>query len=481
MKRRTSLQLIAVILLIPLSAKDTNGHPSISEAVQLIEVWLDAQRDYEGLPGLSAAVVHDQKTMWSGGFGYSNPDKKRKTDSKTIHSICSISKLFTAIAIMQLRDEGKIRLDDPVSNHLPWFNIENNYPNRGEATVQNILTHSSGLPRESDYPYWSPPDFPFPSRDAIKGKVSDQNTLYPANTYFQYSNLGLTLAGEIVAEVSGFDFDSYIEKNIFRPLGMMNTRTEMPEKLYGNQLAVGHAARNREGDRPKVELFHAEGIGPAAGFSSTADDLAKFASWQFRLLGDDGHEVLKSNTLREMHRVHFLDDDWQPAWGLGFSIWRNGEKKFVGHGGSCPGYRSQLLIQPKSKIATVFMTNASSVNSRKFAQELYNIFAPAVESANSGDDAQVINQDFKDYLGHYSEAPWGGETAVISWKGELSMLPLPTKSPVDAVARLQHMEDDVFRRIRDDDELGEEIRFERDKTGKVVRMWQHQNFAPRIR
>ncbi len=481
MKTRISLYIIAVSLLIPLSANDNSDHPSISEAVHLIEVWLDAQRDYEGLPGLAAAVVHDQKTVWSGGFGFSNLDKKRKTDAETIHSICSISKLFTAIAIMQLRDQGKISLDDPVSKHLPWFNIENSYPNRGRATVQNILTHSSGLPRESDYPYWSPPDFPFPSRDDIKGKVSDQITLYPADTYFQYSNLGLTLAGEIVAAVSDIDFDSYVEKNILNPLGLKNTRTEMPKKLYGKQLAVGHAARNRDSDRPKVELFHAEGIGPAAGFSSTANDLAKFASWQFRLLENDIDEVLKSNTLREMHRVHFLDDDWQPAWGLGFSVWRNGEKKFVGHGGSCPGYRSQLLIQPNSKIATVFMTNASGVDSRRFAQELYNIIAPAVESANSGDDAQVLNRDFIDYLGHYNEAPWGGETAVISWKGELAMLPLPTNNPVDAVTRLKHMDGDVFRRIRNDYDLGEEIRFERDMLGKVARIWQHQNIAPRIR
>ncbi len=373
-----TLFLIAGIISAPLSGKDATGYPRLSEAVQLIEVWLDAQRDYDGIPGLSAAVVHDQKTIWSGGFGYSNPDRKSKTDAKTIHSICSISKLFTAIAVMQLRDEGKLRLNDPVSKHLPWFDIENSYPDRGGATVQNMLTHSSGLPRESDYPYWSPPDFPFPSRDAIKGKVSDQSTLYPADTYFP--------------------------------------RTEMPKKMYGKQLAVGHAALNRDGDRPKVELFHAEGIGPAAGFSSTADDLAKFASWQFRLLQKGGEEILKANTLREMHRVHFLDDDWQPAWGLGFSIWRDGEKKFVGHGGSCPGYRSQLLIQPKSKIATVFMSNASGVNARRFTQQLFNIIAPAVKAANSEDDQKVLEPEFTKYVGHYSNAPWGGETRLYRGK-----------------------------------------------------------------
>ena len=181
MRRFMPMCLISVLILKPLPAKDATGWPHLSEAVQLIELWLDAQRDYEGLPGLSAAVVRDQDLIWSGGFGYSNPDKKTKTDATTIHSICSISKLFTAIAIMQLRDQGKLSLDDPVSKHLPWFAIENRYPNRGEATVQNILTHSSGLPRESDYPYWSPPDFPFPSREAIKRKVSDQSTLYPAD------------------------------------------------------------------------------------------------------------------------------------------------------------------------------------------------------------------------------------------------------------------------------------------------------------
>ena len=91
-------------------------------------------------------------------------------------------------------------------------------------------------------------------------------------------------------------------------------------------MAIGHEALNRTGERPVVSLFNAEGIGPAAGFSSTASDLAKFASWQFRVL-DGKDEVLKPNTLREMHRVHFLDEDWSPAWGLGFSIWKSDEKK----------------------------------------------------------------------------------------------------------------------------------------------------------
>ena len=476
--------LVCVVFLFTINlaeSKKTVDHPRVSEAVKLVEIWLDAQRDYEGMPGISAAIVHDQNLIWSDGFGYSNPDKKSKTDSKTIYSICSISKLFTSIAIMQLRDQGKLRLNDPVSKHLPWFDIKNLYADKGESTIQSLLTHSSGLPRESDFPYWSPPDFPFPSSKSIKNKISSQKTLYPADTYFQYSNLGLTLAGEIVAEVSGTNFDTYVEKNIIQPLGLKDTRTVMPKKLYGKQLAVGHSARNRDGERPQVELFHAEGIGPAAGFSSTVDDLAKFASWQFRLLENGGKEIVSSNTLREMHRVHFLDEDWQPAWGLGFSVWRDGEKKFLGHGGSCPGYRSQLLIQPNSQIATIFMTNASGVNSRRFAQQLYNIISLALKEANSDGNAKTLKPEFTKYMGHYSEAPWGGETAVITWEGELATVSLPTNDPVGAISKLKHIEDDTFRRIREDDEMGEEIIFETNSSGKVIRMWQHQNFALKFR
>ena len=481
MKKFILAHFIFLLTINLAESKKTVDHPRVTEAVQLLEIWLDAQRDYEGLPGLSVAVVHDQELIWSGGFGYANPDKRVKATSETVHSICSISKLFTSIAIMQLRDQGKLRLDDPVSKHLSWFEINNLYSNKGEATVQSLLTHSSGLPRESDFPYWSPPDFPFPVSKSIKEKISSQETLYPADTYFQYSNLGLTLAGEIVAKVSGTDFDTYIQKNIIKPLGLENTRTVMPKKLYGKQLAGGHSARNRNGERPQVELFHAQGIGPAAGFSSTVDDLAKFASWQFRLLENGGNEIINANTLREMHRVHFLDEDWQPAWGLGFSVWRDDDKKFIGHGGSCPGYRSQLLIQSNNKVATVFMSNASGVNSRMFAQQIYKIFSPALKNANSEEEIKSLKPEFVKYLGHYSEAPWGGETAVISWEGELTMLGLPTTSPVKGITKLKYIEDDTFRRIRDDDELGEEIIFETDNSGKVIRMWQHQNFAPKFR
>ncbi len=187
------------------------------------------------------------------------------TETNTICSICSISKLFTATAIMKLYDEGKLRLDDKVSDLLPWYNLDQKYSDSGPITVRTLLTHSSGLPREANFPYWTGPDFPFPTQEEIKKELGNQETLYPASTYFQYSNLGLTLLGEIVEQVSGISFTAYVEEQIIKPLQLNETRTQLPENLYGSQLAIGYSSLNREGQRQKVKLFQANGITAAEG------------------------------------------------------------------------------------------------------------------------------------------------------------------------------------------------------------------------
>jgi CubicO group peptidase (beta-lactamase class C family) len=399
-----------------------------------------------------------------------------------MYSICSISKLFTAVGVMQLRDQGKLRLDDPVGDHLSWFNIRDTYPDDPPVTVEGILTHSSGLPRESDYPYWSAPDFSFPTREQIMERLPQQQELYPGATWYQYSNLGLTLAGEIVGTLSGEEYDAYIRRNILGPLGMDATNPAMPPDEYGNRLASGYTAITRAGTREKVAEWEPRAVAPAMGFASTVEDLARFASWQFRVLHHGADEVLARNTLREMQRVHWLDPDWSPGRGLGFGVWRSNDKTFVGHGGSCPGYRSQFTLQVDNKIATIFMANASGVNAGRFTQRAQDVMAPALSAAD-GDaaDAERLDPEFERYLGTYSQLPWGGEAAVIPWQGKLAVFYLPTTDPLNALMKLEHVDGDTFRRKRDDGSLGEEVRFEVDGAGRVTRMWRHSNFYPKVR
>ena len=462
------------------SANDTlRTDPRVAEALHLLELWFEAERDYEQIPGLSVAVVHDQTLLWSRGFGYADLDEKTPATPKTIYSICSISKLFTSIAVLQLRDQGLLRLSDPVGEHLSWFAIKHTYPDAPPVTVRGLLTHSSGLPRESDFPYWSAPDFDFPTSEEIADRVSAQETLYPADTYFQYSNLGLTLAGEIVAAASGQSYEEYVTKNILNPLELNDTRPELPEKEQ--RLATGHSAKTRTGSREKVSFFQANGIAPAAGYSSTVEDLATFAAWQFRVLDNAESVVLKRNTLREMQRVHWLDPNWKTTWGLGFSIWRSKDKTFVGHGGSCPGFRSQFLLQPKEKIAVIVMTNASGLNTRIYAQRAYEIMAPAIAKVVKGDKVKKsTGSSFDKYTGLYSVQPWGGEVAVIAWEGSLALVGLPSGDPLESLTKLKHLEGNRFKRIRKDEELGETIIFETGNNGEVLGMKRHSNVSVKI-
>ena len=158
-------------------AQDVAHHPRVSDAVHVIELWLDAQRAYERIPGISAALVHDQETLWMGATGTADPEAGVEATPATAYSICSISKLFTSIAVMQLRDEGKLRLDDPVSTLLPWFRIGDPYQDGPTLTVESLLTHASGLPNETgsarSTAYPTDEVTSYPTREEIRARIPE--------------------------------------------------------------------------------------------------------------------------------------------------------------------------------------------------------------------------------------------------------------------------------------------------------------------
>lgn len=465
----------------PVAAQAVAEDPRVVSAIELARTWLDTERAYEQVPAVSAAVVHDQAVLWKGSFGLADVAGGRPATTDMICSICSISKLFTSIAVLQQRDAGSLRLDDPVRKHLPWFTMKPG-GDGPEITIEGVLTHAAGLPRESDYPYWSPPDFPFPTHEQIVERIRQQQALQAAETYFQYSNLGLTLAGEVVAATSGSPYSDYVKSRILQPLGLGSTTPEMPENERGKRLATGYSALTREGRRNPLPFFKTQGIAPAAGYASTVEDLARFASWQFRVLGSGGDEVLKADTLREMHRVHWVDPDFETLWGLGFAVWRDNNKTFVGHGGSCPGYRTQLLLMPEERVATVFMSNAQNLNARLWAQRLYEIVAPAVKAAaKEPGKGKALDPEMRRYVGAYSLAPWGGEAAVVPSEDSLALVELPTMDPLKELWKLKRTGEHTFRRVRKDETLAEEVVFEIGPDGRATRFKRHSNYYPRTR
>jgi hypothetical protein len=182
-----------------------------------------------------------------------------------------------------------------------------------------------------------------------------------------------------------------------------------------------------------------------------------------------------------MQRVHWTDPDWRTTWGLGFTVWRNQEKTFVGHGGSCPGYRTQLSLQTDDRIATIFMANALGVSPQPLTMRMYQLVAPAVSGAKKTPGAgKQPDPSFAKYYGSYEQS-FGGETAVIPWEDGLAIVGFPTDDPLQALAKLRHVSGDTFRRVREDGQLAEELVFETNARGEVTRLKRNSNYSARIR
>ncbi|MGW8282258.1 MAG: serine hydrolase domain-containing protein [Gemmatimonadota bacterium] len=482
MRRIPFLFTLLLVCAQAVGAQSVADHPRVREATGLIETWLDAQQAYQRIPGVSAAVVHDQEVIWSGARGFADPESGTPATTTTAYSICSISKLFTSIGVMQLRDAGALRLDDRVGDLIPWFDIQASFDGSPPVTVEGILTHSSGLPRESDFAYWVDP-FDFPTREQVVRRLGEQEMLYPAERYYQYSNLGLTLAGEIVAALSGESFADYMLSRILDPIGMSDTWPDIGEYPFPDRLAVGYSALRRDGTRKRLPPFAPEGISPAAGFASTAEDLARFASLQLQVLGQGRNPVLSGNTLREMQRVHWMDPDWKTSRGLGFGVYRSEGETYVGHSGSCPGYETTIQLYTPNRTAAVVLMNSNGVNPSAMALEMLRIVDTAVPGVIGGRESEAqdsaatpnvpaaMPEEFQRFVGAYDETPWGGESAVVPWKGGLAILWLPTMSPLD---------DLTFRRVRDDGDLGEAYEFMESGSGQVTGLRYHSNTYPRM-
>ena len=218
----------------------TPAPADIASNVELLSAWIEAQMAYRAEPGLSIGIVHDQELVWARGFGHADLDNRVAATADTRYRIASVTKLFTATAILILRDAGMLQLDDPVDRHLPWFDIRQRHPDAPPITIRHLLTHTAGLPREAAFPYWT--DDSFPTREQVREELPRQETAYPTETRWKYSNLSLALAGEIVAAVSGQAYEDFVQQRILDLLGMSDSLVRAPHP-GDPSLAVGYGRR----------------------------------------------------------------------------------------------------------------------------------------------------------------------------------------------------------------------------------------------
>lgn len=464
---------------VALAREPAEAQKDLQARLRAAEAWLGVYLEQEAVPAAAVAVVHDQKILWEKGFGHADAEKKIPVSSDTRFSICSISKLFTGMAVMQLRDAGVIELDRPVSAYLPWY--DEGEKEEEPATIRSILSHVSGLPREAGHPYWATREFP--DLESVKGQTETLSAQSMPFEYFQYSNLAMVLLGEVVEAVSGVSYETYIQSRLIDPIGLKNTSPHWPRELYGREFAAGFGPRAGDGTRKPFAYYEIGALAPAAGFSSSAADLARIASWQFRVLEGVEPDILSASALREMQRIHWASPDRpEESWGLGFRVFQHGGETLVGHDGGCPGFNSTFILRPQDRIAIIMLVDVNDVDPGPLALSLYDFIAPLIREAypRPAAPAPARALDLSAYEGVYGRADYHNHIYVFPEKGELATAALYEDAAGARLERYRHIEGTTFRRIRHDGSLAETLIFELDRSGEPVRLWRHDQFMERV-
>jgi len=439
-------------------------NPLVASRLGLFEAWTEAHVAYEDWPGVSVGIVHDQELIWTRSFGAANRETGEPAGTQTLYAIGSVTKMFTAIALLGLRDQGKLGLDDPVAEHLPWFNqLRNVQPEAGPVTIRHLLTHSSGLPREAASLDWT--GHTAPDLRQLIADLPAQALSWSPGSRWKYSNLGVSLAGAIIATVSGQPYEEYVAEHILGPLGMTAT-TYSPRP--GAKVAKGYGRHRTHGPRETLPVFRAGAYAPACGLWSNVEDLARLASWQFRLRASEEREILRASTLRDMQRVHWLDPTWNLGLGLGFLLPRQ-PRGMLGHGGHISGFCAGFTLLPADRIGIVVLSNGDDVAATGIRDRIYDWVVPAIRDVLGGAQPVALAPELQKYVGKYQD--WGSDEQVLALDGHLVML-RPMDAPrLSEIARLVPQGDHTFRIATPRGLVGPEelVTFELDEEGNVVR------------
>jgi CubicO group peptidase (beta-lactamase class C family) len=223
------------------------------------------------VPGLAVAVVKDGEVVLTRGYGVRRAGEPAPVDAHTLFGIASNTKAFTAAALGILVDEGKIAWDDPVTKHLPWFQMYDPYVTR-EMTVRDLLCHRSGLGLGAgDLLFWPPSTF---SREEIVQRLRFIKPAHGFRSKFAYSNLMFVAAGQVVAAVTGSSWENFVKQRIFGPLGMKSTQTSVKVFHPGDNVATPHS--KVEGHLQAIPYTDIDNSGPAGAINSNVSDMSRW-------------------------------------------------------------------------------------------------------------------------------------------------------------------------------------------------------------
>jgi CubicO group peptidase (beta-lactamase class C family) len=429
---------------------------ALRDAVAYVDQWIAFRHRFRDIPGLVIAVRYGDELALSKAYGFAQLDPPVPMTTRHIFRIASHSKTFTATAIMQLVEQGRLRLDDRASAYIPWLT--------SDATIRQLLNHVSGIIRDGVQADFWRVEQPFPDLSDLRALAPDC-TILPTNTVFKYSNVGYALLGLVIQAVSGTSYNRYVKEQIVDRLGLSDTGPELDGRAAGRAVS-GYTGNVLGVPRRAVPNLDTRALSPAAGFYSTAEDLCRYAAAHW--FGDQ--TLLSDASKREMQHASWDVEQSEDQYGLGFTVQQIGERRLVGHGGGFPGQSTRTLVDPADQLVVVVLSNTSAPDglAAPIAAQIISIIDFAQDRARRG--GASLNGNFDRYIGRFANI--GGVVDVVAFGNSLVALSPEADSPVRFVAELEVVDGDRLRiaKVGGYGSAGEFVQYEREEDGKVARI-----------
>ncbi|MBA2332753.1 MAG: beta-lactamase family protein [Actinobacteria bacterium] len=424
---------------------------SAPDALREELVWrLRTAQAEQRAPSVSASVFRGEELLWQDAVGLADVEAGTVASSATQYRIGSITKTFTAVCVLQLRDAGELSLDDQLDLHIP--------ESRHSPTLGRMLSHASGLQREPPGEIWE--TMQAPSREELVEQAAGAEQLLSPGSWWHYSNLAFALLGEVVARKTGGSWEEALRERVLEPLGLARTTASAEDPAARGYFVLPYSDVAQLEPDPDLG-----GAGALGKLWSTTGDLARWGA--FLVAGDE--RVLAPATLEEMSHVRVMVDHerWTLAWGTGLELYRRGDRAFVGHGGAMPGHLAGLVVHRATGIgAAVLMNTAAGGEPERLALDLAVAAIEALpETVAPWRPGQAVPAEIEPILGRW----WTeGEEVLLAWRGRLEAKLIGGVPGRDV--SVFEPEGDAFRCV-EGRERGELLRVVRDGNGEVEKLY----------
>jgi D-alanyl-D-alanine carboxypeptidase len=453
----------------------------LREALVYVDSWLDYRVWKLRTPGAQVAVWFDGEVQFSKAYGVANLETGDPLTTAHLFRIASHSKTFTATAIMQLVEAGNLRLDDTAGAWIPDL-AEAGSP-LAKVTVRQLVSNSGGVIRDGvDGTYWEH-GRPFPNDEALLEIAIREGAVRQPEAAFKYSNIGFSLLGLIIGKATGSTYNAYAKTAIIEHLGLRNTAPDLDEARLADYAAAHSGVLSRT-DRQVIPHINTRAMAAATGFSSTAEDMVRFASAHF--FGDD--RLIGDRSKNEMQRPVWTGhnpDAPQDGYGYGTTVQYYVGHRMVGHSGGYPGHITRTMWDPEEGLAISVLTNAVDGPAEELAAGILKILDKAREgspklplgsglvnsAAIAPPSAPETEIDPASFTGRFAALGGGMDVFVLGGKLFASSPALP--SPVVQPYQLEVIDENTLRIMSGSPygSVGELFRYERDAAGKVVSLF----------